>query len=1145
MRKRILTLVCALFASAFLFAAIGFVGWQDNTIYAADNTINVLYYRRFETFVPEKKVVKYTTPSGQEVIGDANAVALTATGVYVVEYEDETVYVKVYSDVPSSEFSLLEHFESEYASGENLRIPAISITSEIGDASEYFVIVEKDGTEIFSSSAYGGGRVISLERGEYSVTYGYADVFGYISNKTYEFSVTEKAVIVTPVIDELSLGESYDVSSEAVKGEQSAKVDYKIIYPSGKVITERGFTADEVGTYTLEFTGEIDGEKVSKTLTVGCVLRTEDLFTGNDLATVKVGGADIPSYSRTEVKGLQLSGYTSGASYVYRNTVDVSNLTADENLISFVPLSGEGYGVLNSVIVEVRDAYDENNSFSVCFWQCPWVTNYVYVSVGYKGKYAGVCNEWYDGKEHNNELRYNYYYKPEYCYGAILFNHSFIGDGLKNLIDLSVRFDYASGKVYSVNKDGLYLVRDLGYSGHVGSGNEFKGFTNGKAKITVTLFETLDKNAGIVVTEFMGERTDRELVADTVAPELELDYYGEDENDLPYAIVGKEYKLPDSVISDLYSPYITLKTEAFSGEEKKTGVIDGNVFTPDDVGDYEIVYSATDAFGNTAVKKITVTARTISLPVTVTVTERDAALSGRYYLLPEITATGGSGKLKTEVGYLYNGNEVTPDAANKIYISEYGELSVTVKVTDYLGDTYTQTQSISLVSYEPTVRRGSIPKEMLCGEKIDLPSFVVSVYNGDETVELPVKAFFGGREITNGEITAGDAEEITVLRYEAYFGDKTFYFEYSVKISEQNSLKDFFIENGGNVDITEDGTVISLAHGENVQTAYPVAAQDLVLRLTLDGTAQSELSVKLEDAADDGIAIKFKLYYYNGYVAISSDNNGKYVTGSAFNGGQLYLYFDYSDNSLKDALGNSLTVFGKSVRGDVFEGFPSGEVYLTFTCEKNGVKATIVRISNQGFLSYSYKNGDTQGPIVSLSEYTDEETTVNYGERITVLSAKGTDVLSAGAECFVTVIDPAGNVVLQQTLADVNREITASVYGAYSLVYTAKDVSGNATTKFYTVRVKDDEKPQITYTGKVKDSYKVGDKIKIPDFTVTDNNDTNPEKAVFIVDSHGKYRLQSVGKEYVFKESGVYRLVLYARDSSMNVTTKEFIIRVK
>ena len=201
-----------------------------------------------------------------------------------------------------------------------------------------------------------------------------------------------------------------------------------------------------------------------------------------------------------------------------------------------------------------------------------------------------------------------------------------------------------------------------------------------------------------------------------------------------------------------------------------------------------------------------------------------------------------------------------------------------------------------------------------------------------------------------------------------------------------------------------------------------------------------------------------------------------------------------------------------------------------------------MQLSNQGFLTYSYRSGDTQAPIIVIDGDDAFLRTAEYGKKFEVFAATATDALTLGATCRVSVTSPSGKIIASGISASEPFTVDGDEYGFYSIVYAASDKYGNSSQKTVTVRIKDTVAPVINATVKLPSTVKVGKTVTLPKFTATDNLDKSPFIALFVVDAHGRYHTVEQGAKYSFTEKGKYKIVLYARDEAMNTARQEYTI---
>ena len=86
--------------------------------------------------------------------------------------------------------------------------------------------------------------------------------------------------------------------------------------------------------------------------------------------------------------------------------------------------------------------------------------------------------------------------------------------------------------------------------------------------------------------------------------------------------------------------------------------------------------------------------------------------------------------------------------------------------------------------------------------------------------------------------------------------------------------------------------------------------------------------------------------------------------------------------------------------------------------------------------------------------------------------------------------------------------------------------------------------------GQVKTQYKVGDKLVLPEYKVTDNNTKEEDMTVYVYLTTPSFGFKTVGVKgisfgYTFVVAGDYRLTFYVRDGSGNYVIKNYDFTVK
>lgn len=188
----------------------------------------------------------------------------------------------------------------------------------------------------------------------------------------------------------------------------------------------------------------------------------------------------------------------------------------------------------------------------------------------------------------------------------------------------------------------------------------------------------------------------------------------------------------------------------------------------------------------------------------------------------------------------------------------------------------------------------------------------------------------------------------------------------------------------------------------------------------------------------------------------------------------------YKDASQKLMLGNDKALFSceKDDNGADFSGF-SGGVYLSvsFAGVKSASTLNMTRLGNHALGHKNSTSPDMTEPTLSFISAV--PSTMYIDDVFEIPSYEVYDVLSPIAESSVTVEAPDGTVYTEA--------FTVSQYGKYKLTSVAKDICGNQSKSVKMIFVNDDVTPELTVSPMESTSYKVGDAVKIPGYTVSDN----------------------------------------------------------
>ncbi len=303
---------------------------------------------------------------------------------------------------------------------------------------------------------------------------------------------------------------------------------------------------------------------------------------------------------------------------------------------------------------------------------------------------------------------------------------------------------------------------------------------------------------------------------------------------------------------------------------------------------------------------------------------------------------------------------------------------------------------------------------------------------------------------------------------------------YTLPVIDTNNSADhcaYFYDPAGAVSKAENENNIALSFSKDCQVSFltKLNPEDLAMYFALvEGSADFEaVSFTLTDAGNAAVSLTFTVD-----TAAKTVSQGKQKAELE----KLYdiVQLRYKDASQKLMLGNDKTLFSceKDDSGQAFQGF-SGGVYLNI--EFSGVKgASTLNMTRLGNHPLGHKNSTSPDMTEPALVFTSGLSSTMYMDDVFEIPAYEVyDVLSAITESAVTVEAPDGTVYTEA--------FTISQYGKYKLTATAKDACGNQAKVVKMIFVNDDVAPELTVSPMESTTYKVGDKVKIPAYTVSDN----------------------------------------------------------
>ncbi len=319
------------------------------------------------------------------------------------------------------------------------------------------------------------------------------------------------------------------------------------------------------------------------------------------------------------------------------------------------------------------------------------------------------------------------------------------------------------------------------------------------------------------------------------------------------------------------------------------------------------------------------------------------------------------------------------------------------------------------------------------------------------------------------------------------------YPEFGVGDLEKSSISYLSAEEAAKYRASTPGTMVKLAYGDSITFTEPISVDELTASNVLlkgyiipstEGTADfSQLIITLTDINDPSIYVKELYYSHSDVSSIMAKSNAQSTyagmhdsqglhtndtwgtwSGVSFIGMNRYntlnpdeAFFTAGyDNKTKTVYGTKYSK-GSSMDGQVltldsplltgaFEGFKSDKVRMSVSCEGYASSsANLVITDFRGKGSEAVKNNvylDSVGPLITLEKEGDLPAgAISYDYPVPEASAF--DEISG--ECAVTrkVVYNYANPASSSDVAIVDGRFKMDKPGVYSIVYSAKDYSGN------------------------------------------------------------------------------------------------------
>ena len=991
-----------------------------------------------------------------------------------------------------------------------------------------------------------------------------------------DLSFSEEGVID----DEYVYGQMFTVPNpDQVQIETGAVVSKAISvtleFPDGAVKSEGEYTLDKTGEYKLSY---YNANGISATHTF--VVNKKYYEVGGEASAEYVESLS----SKEGTDGISLT-LKSGESFTFNKPIDLNDYTNEVlNVCKIFPKFRAEYDLnptATMVTVKVVDCYDPTKFVEFYVW-CGSAGNSPY----YAG--AGASTQMLTGLEQNklrpDQMTEEYdgeMYKIHRVrrYQAL----STYGRWLSSRYDaevakhdgISLLWDLTNHQMKARNGGTTYLITDIDSTEIYGTNafNFASFFTTGEVVLNVEAYNYAATSFDVEIESIFG-MSGKDLldgtVVDNTAPAITVDVETTSGNEI-YLQKGKTMVLPKiSNVLD-YNYYGNEKVAVYRNYGKRGEVsvkVKDGTFTPETIGNYTAVYTATDSYGNSGVFLLDMVVfdeeNIIYQPAPLS-----KLVAAQNNVIPYIQASGLNKEVDTEVIVTtpngakckldYNGEDgydYLPEYAGDYTIEYLFKDNVYVEKYSYVVSCVDE----NAVAYKNPFK---LPNYLIKGASYTIDS--VAAYtagNGGlnkNVASLSVSVDGGAfQTIAAEQMQAYKVEANQTVQFKATYQNKDVLSKlypvidvgYGKKTTQKEYVK-YMQGNDTSAELTEDGAKYTFDdETANLQFINTISSANFKFGFALSASAVESVTLTLRDVnaphsdyitytyqKEDGSNVMFIAKQYAEGKLVAEES--AYTKRKEWNG--TYA-LSYSTEGVKvdDVSVGAMQPFAKD--DALFEISIKGakDCALVVSQVNNQTFTTTVRESKPQ-LSFEQKNGVQEANSI-------------YSIAPCYASAVLNSVLLKDVK--VTVTTPSGDIAtsvdgvrLENVTADRIYDVKLAQIGQYRVSYTvtcigATRTDGQATLAnddYYIINVSEGIAPTVSFKDGSNEATTVnvakGTTHQIKEFVATDN--TTPSESLkvykmildeaFVIEANG-YNVDS----YAFTEAGTFIVYVLVYDSLGN-----------
>lgn len=621
--------------------------------------------------------------------------------------------------------------------------------------------------------------------------------------------------------------------------------------------------------------------------------------------------------------------------------------------------------------------------------------------------------------------------------------------------------------------------------------------------------------------------------------------------------------------------------------------ISNNMLKTEKAGIYIIRYYAKDSYGNVGYKDLVVNSYSFYKDITLTIGDecdkyKNFNVFDTAKILPSkyihVENAIGETILETKV---YNRLpesldwDELPIIDERFSIDRLGEYKVEFIAMDSLGRIVKNYYTFNVekpIEYDYVVdSKLPVYEAFISGNTYDIYSInVLEIRSDGTTNKVAADIYVNGEKFNENTYTAEDFTKTIDnyqernLKLEYKYGDVVIK-EYNIPIvpvlvEEKIIILDkyekietvFHVENyfniWGNAEfaVNNSYTLLTLDNQSSVTYSYPISTNNIKLTFDVDGekSTNSPINTNIDyvlftfrDSSNASNYLTVKVFVNENNITVAKLNDEivglENLTGSLLGTSSSTLSIKYDDDKQSFYDGNSgklLFAVKENALGETFNGF-DGKIYFTISIQSKDAEPASIRLLSFNNAKFVKMNKDVYKPNIVL----DGQILGSYGLNAEILipKAKAEHPFWDIKTLTVSVYDSLTNeylisvdgIILNNVPANRDYVLKTDKSSAYFVSYRAVDKVNSAQEVNYLFKIKTDNEISLSIDGTIDAYVKVGDTIKIPNYTVNylEESGENLDYVIMISPTNAYTLLQS-GQDFKFAEKGEYILRFYAID---------------